>query len=109
MAGWGGIAFLIQTEAVLDSARRPQKKDTGRKRIYCNKKSVRQSEFYQAGAQGKKPEIMLEVRTANYHDEEFIEFRDVRYHIDRTYTPDKDPDKTELILSRQVVGNGKQG
>jgi len=107
MAYWKSVAYLIQVETVLDAARRPQKKDLGRMRIYCNKKSVRQSEFYQAGAQGKVPEIMLEVRPANYHGEEFIEFQSVRYHVDRTYQ--KNDDVMELILSRQVVGHGQQG
>ena len=105
MAYWKNVAYLIQVETVLDAARRPQKKDTGRTRIYCNKKSVRQSEFYQAGAQGKKPEIMLEVRPANYRNEEFIEFQGVRYHIDRTYQ--KSDEVMELVLSRQVTGNGQ--
>jgi len=105
MASWKNIAYLIQIETVLDAARRPQKKDAGRRKVFCNKKSVRQSEFYQAGAQGKKPEIMLEVRPANYHGEEFVELQDVRYHVDRTYTPNDE--KMELILSGQVVGHGK--
>jgi SPP1 family predicted phage head-tail adaptor len=104
MAYWKNVAYLIRVKTVLDAARRPQKKDAGRTLIYCNKKSVRQSEFYQAGAQGKKPEIMLEVRPANYHDEEFIELQGVRYHVDRTYQ--KNDDVMELVLSRQVVGHG---
>jgi len=105
MASWKNIAYLIQVETVPDTTRRPQKKDVGRRKVFCNKKSVRQSEFYQAGAQGKKPEIMLEVRPADYHSEEFVEFLGVRYHVDRTYTPNDE--KMELILSRQVVGHGK--
>ena len=98
------IAHLIQVDTVLDNTRRPQKQDVGSRKVYCNKKSVRQTEYYQAGAQGMKPEIMLEMRPANYHGEEFALFLGTRYHIDRTYTVNDD--KMELILSRQVVGNG---
>ena len=104
MAYWKNVAYLIQTETKLDPARRPQSQDTGRTRVYCNKKSVRQSEFYQAGAQGMKPEIMLEVRPASYRGEEFVELQGVRYHVDRTYQ--KSDDVMEMILSRQVVGHG---
>jgi hypothetical protein len=101
---WKSIAYLIQSETTLDAARRPQRKDVGQKKIYCNQKSVRQSEFYQAGAQGKKPEVMLEVRPADYHGEEFVELKETRYHIDRTYT--RNDEVMEMTLSRQVVGNG---
>jgi hypothetical protein len=101
---WKNIAHLIQTETVQNAMHRPEKRDGPPRKIFCNKKSVRQSEFYQALAGGMKPEIMLEIRPCDFRGEEFLELQGVRYHIDRTYT--RNDEVMELTLSRQVVGHG---
>lgn len=53
---------------------------------FANKKSVRQSEFYQAHQTGIKPVVMFEIKEAGYSDQEFLKYNSVRYKITRTYT-----------------------
>lgn len=56
--------------------------------VYANKKSVRQSEFYEAKQIGLKPEIMFEVYFMEYTNEEYIRFNDKIYTIIRVYEKD---------------------
>jgi SPP1 family predicted phage head-tail adaptor len=63
--------------------------------VYVNQKSIRQSEFYQAMAQGLKPEIMFEIRAMDYAGEEKIIFESKDYKIVRTYS--KNGEILELI------------
>lgn len=53
--------------------------------VYTNKKSVRQSEAYQAAAVGLKPELMFEVRSFDYEQEERIDYNGKLYEISRVY------------------------
>lgn len=70
--------------------------------VYADKKSVRQSEFYQAAAAGMRPEIVFLVRTVDYNQQPFAEWNSKRYRIIRVY--DKPNELTELIC--QGVTNG---
>mgnify|MGYP000908391241 FL=1 len=70
--------------------------------IFADKKSVRQSEFYQAAAQNIKLELMFDVRSIDYQGEELLEYERQRYKIVRTY--DKDGELTELVCSRLEGG-----
>ena len=72
-------------------------------RVFAVKKSVQQSEFFQAAAVGFKPKIMLEVYSFEYHNEEFCELDGERYSIYRTYSP-KGSDRIELYLTA-IVGD----
>jgi SPP1 family predicted phage head-tail adaptor len=63
--------------------------------IFADKQSVRQSEFYQASATGLKPEIMFEIRSEEYNNEETMRYNSKEYRIIRTY--DKGNDLIELI------------
>lgn len=62
--------------------------------IFANKKSVRQSEFYQAAIVGLKPEIIFEVNSFEFDNDEKLRYPvgDGKvYSIIRTY------DKGEII------------
>ena len=100
---WRDIGNLVAEKTILDSLRRPMKEFVSRE-VFCNKKSVRQSEFYQANAQGFKPELMLEVRSDDYEGEEYIDYGGKRYRIIRSY--DKNGEITELVCVSMVSGNG---
>lgn len=65
------------------------------RKVYANRKSIRQSEFYQAMASGLKPEIMFEVMFFDYKDEKRLVYNGKKYSIIRTYITDSD--KMELI------------
>lgn len=71
--------------------------------VYGDKKSVRQSEFYQGQAQGMRPEIMFEMRLSSYSQESRFKFEGVTYDIIRTFK--KNRDFIELIC-QGVVNNG---
>ena len=68
--------------------------------VMADKKSVRQSEFYQAAAVGLKPETVFVVRTCEYQDEELLSHNGKEYRIVRTY--DRDDEWTELTCVRLV-------
>jgi len=70
--------------------------------VFANKKSIRQSEFYQAHAQGIRPEVMFEVRVIDYADETRLEYDSKVYYIVRTYS--KNDETVELICSRHPMG-----
>jgi len=61
------------------------------RQVYANKLSVRQSEFYQAMQAGLKPELMFEVRSAEYQGEPKARYNGKEYTIIRTY------DKGEIM------------
>jgi SPP1 family predicted phage head-tail adaptor len=70
--------------------------------VFCNKKSVRQSEFYQAHATGLKPELMFEVRSVDYAGQQELIFNTKKYLVIRTYS--KNDEIIELVCSGLVVG-----
>ena len=72
-----------------------------KRKIFAEKKSVRQSEFYQAAATGLKPEIAFQIWTRVYNGEEKIEYGGKTYTIVRIF---EKGEVTELICEG-VVNN----
>ena len=110
---WRDIGLLCREKTgtdgspLLDSLRKPVK-DFEKRQVFCNKKSVRQSEFYQAQAQGFRPEYMFEVRSQEYGGEQYFEYSEWgiprMFRIIRTY--DRNGEITELICNSLVVDDG---
>lgn len=69
-----------------------------RRLVFCNKKSVGYSEFYQSQQAGYKAELKLQIRTQDYNGETLVEFEGRRYKVLRTYES-KGGEFTELTLS----------
>lgn len=71
-------------------------------KVYANKKSIRQTEFYQAQATGLKPELAFEIHSIEYENQEILEYNLKKYTIIRTY------DKGEFIelICQGVVNSG---
>jgi SPP1 family predicted phage head-tail adaptor len=67
--------------------------------VFANKKSIRQSEFYQAAATGLRPEIMFEVWSEEYSNQPKLRYNNKLYTIIRTY--DKG-ERTELVCQGLV-------
>lgn len=74
--------------------------------VFANKKSVRQSEFYQAHADGMKPEIVFEVMTVDYEEAESrqdegrqmkVKYNNRVYRLIRPYSANGE--RTELVCS----------
>lgn len=70
--------------------------------IYCNVKSIGQSEFYQSATAGFKPEIKLEVKLLDLTNVTHIKYDNKIYKILRTYELE---DKIEIILTSTIVDN----
>jgi len=64
--------------------------------VFANKKSVRQSEFYQAAGAGLKPELVFEIKSFEYADNKYIKHEGKLYSILRTYIKS---DIIELVVS----------
>ena len=69
------------------------------RQVFANKKSVRQSEFYQAANVGLKPELVFEVNSFEFSNDERIKYNDKEYSIIRVY--DKG-ETTELTVTTYV-------
>lgn len=101
---WREIGYLCKESITLDKMNRP-KKVLSEKEVFCNKKSVRQSEFYQANIQGYKPELMIEIRSLEYNKATHFKIDGIIYRIIRTYDRGE---ITELTLISMVNENGKE-
>lgn len=66
------------------------------RKVYANKKSVRQSEFYQSTSAGLKPELMFEIRSVEFSDSDKLKYNNKEYFIIRTYDTGE---ITELTVS----------
>lgn len=53
--------------------------------VFANRKSVRQSEFYQAANVGLKPELVFEVNSYEFSNDEKVRYNEKEYSIIRTY------------------------
>src|SRR5690606_6882543 len=73
------------------------------RQAFANKKAVRQSEFYQAAMAGLKPELMFEVRSAEYRGEQTLIYEGKEYTVLRTY--DKSGEVMELVCTGLVSEN----
>ena len=72
------------------------------KEVFANEKGIRQSEFYQAMANGLKPELMYEISKFDYEGEKQIRVnKEKLYNVIRTY-----PTKNERleIICEGLVG-----
>ena len=83
--------FLIQYEKKTndygDLIKDPAK--TIERKVYSNKLSINQKEFYEAQAKDMKPEIKLEVREFEYKDEDTLKYNNIVYNIIRAFNNKK--------------------
>ena len=99
---WKDIGYILKEKNVKDELYRP-KNVYEEIKVYCNIKSVGQSEFYQAQTAGFKPEIKVEVKYVDItSDMTHFKYNNTTYKILRSY---KLQDKTELILTSMVIPN----
>ena len=68
--------------------------------VFANKKSIRQTEHYQAMAIGLKPEIMFEVRSVDYAGQKKLKYDSKEYVIIREFS--KNGEITELVCEGLV-------
>ena len=99
---WREIGFLCRGIEKIDSLGKPYK-EFDRREVFCNEKGVKRNEFYQAQAQGYRPELCIEIRESDYKGEGHIEYRGKMYRVIREY-PVKN-ECLELICQALVIEN----
>lgn len=97
---WRDVVYLIAQVDGENEMGDPIMVDGDPRQVFANKRSIRQSEFYQAAMAGLRPEFMFEVRTAEYQGEPKLEYDGKEYRIIRTY--DKGGETTELVCAGLV-------
>lgn len=99
---WKNVGFLLKETTTEDELHRP-KISYEEIKIFCNIKSIGQSEFYQSQVVGLKPEIKVEVKSKPNSDITHFKYNNKIYKILRTY---EKQDITELTLTSMVINNG---
>ena len=69
--------------------------------IFGSISSVNRAEWYSAGQEGRKPELVFTTPIINYSGQPEAEYHGTRYSIYRTYLR-QGPDEMELYLERKV-------
>ncbi|GLY09596.1 phage head closure protein [Pseudobacillus badius] len=92
MSRWADIIHFMTIQQVRDEEGFNVEKEVPGPPVFANKKSVRSSEFYQAAQNGVQLEVMFEVRTADY-----IEENRALMHNDKHYTVERTYEKTDII------------
>lgn len=95
---WSDQITLISITQTVDEIGDTEEKET-ETTIFANKKSIRQSEYYNALSAGLKLEIAFEVHSYEYSGEKKLSYNLKKYNIIRTY---EKGDFTELICEAVV-------
>lgn len=77
-------------------------KQKDRRETFAEENSVRQTEHYQAAANGLKLELVLIVWTQEYRGESELEYEGITYKITRTFK--RKDERTELVCSGLAKG-----
>lgn len=72
--------------------------------IFAERQSIGLSEFYQASANGFKPEIAFLIYRFEYHGEKTIIYNNERYNVIRTADIKSNGDKIKIICNA-IVGD----
>lgn len=72
------------------------------KEVYANKRSVRQSEYYEAANLGLKPELVFEVNSFEYDVHEKIQYNGKQFEVLRAY---EKGEVVELTVGGAVDGS----
>ena len=70
--------------------------------VLCNVKSIGRTEFYNAAANGLKPNLIFLIHKYEYNGENLIEFEDIKYKVIKTYSTGIE--EIELTCEK-VIGN----
>ncbi len=97
---WKDVGYLCKEVSGLDELHRPKINSYTESKVFCNVKSITQSEFYQAQTVDLKPELKVEVK--KYNNEDHFKYKNKLYKILRTYVKN---DIIELVLTSMVIEN----
>ncbi len=102
------IVYLISTTYSKDGIGNTVPVSEVETKVFAERFSASQNEFFKAAQEGFRPELGLRVWKHEYSGERYVKIGEVRYEIYRTYVIH---DKVELYLRkslhrRAVVSNG---
>lgn len=73
--------------------------------VYCGVRSVTRSEHYAAAASDFKPEYVFVVNRYEYAGQREVEYGGKRYHVIRSYSPDKAKGVSDFENTELICGN----
>ncbi len=96
-----GVAFLVRQTYKKDNLGQHVPDKETKDEIFVSEESITRAEFFSAGRNGMKPEIMLKTASVNYSGQSEVEYEGVRYSVYRTHkTPETD--EIELYLQKKA-------
>lgn len=95
MARWDKVIYLVSSKEDKNEIGDVISSEESQIKVYANKKSIRQSEFYQAMANGIKPELMFEIQVFEYGNQSELLYEGEKYSIIRTFNNGND--RIELV------------
>lgn len=84
----------------------PVHKIVSNRTVLCSLSSIGMKEFYEAAAQGLKPEIRFKINRFEYQGENFVEFENRRYRIIRPYVNYDTPKDISEFESMELICEG---
>lgn len=101
------VIFLIPAQINQDEIGNEEETFGEPRKILAEKKSVRQTEFYQAATTDFKPEIVFAIWVHEYKGEAYLRYKDQTYSIIRTF--EKNFRELELVCEVKVGGDANNG
>ena len=96
-----GVAYLIAKTYTEDSIKQKIPVESEPREIFVTEESVTRADFFEAGRNGLRAELVLKTQAVNYSGEDEVIYNDVRYSIYRTWKR-PDSDEIELHLARKT-------
>ena len=93
------VIYLITKNYEKDEYGILRKTET-QKKVFCNVRSVSQSEFFQGGQHGLHPEFKMTMFRHDYSGEETVLYKGRRYAVYRTY--ETSTDELELYVQKEI-------
>ena len=78
------VCSLVTTTYTLDDLNQ-QKPTTTERHVFCMISSVNRAEFFTAGKNGFKPQMIVYMQAEEYDDQEELIYRDHKYFIYRSF------------------------
>jgi SPP1 family predicted phage head-tail adaptor len=92
------IAYLITEKLVQNDFGVMISQTATKKEVFVEVVSIRQDEFFRAGAEGLKPDLMLRMFMPDYDNEQVVEYGGRLYAIYRTFFKNE---TIELYLTKK--------
>ncbi|MEF7566414.1 phage head closure protein [Bacillus infantis] len=96
------ILLFPSIVTVEDDLGQTEEIETYSNRVFCEKRPIAQTEFYQAGQAGIKPSRLLVVSVFDYSSQEKLMYNGKEYSVYRIY--ERPDDKVELYCEVRAGG-----